>query len=112
SSALGYAVWTSLGNVETVTMTARNYLQMETAANLLRSSLRVVDGKLAAPMGSDINSITGLPDWLSANRTTPWGAPYAYCPYAPGSLSGGSAATIKLGDGNNGYAVGTQEWPT
>jgi len=116
--AVGYGAFSTIRAFETVTMTQRNIAQMEVAVNLVRSSLRTVGGSVAAPMGSQVTipsagtiSVTTLPNWLAGSLVTPWGAPYAYCPYAVTAVPSGTAGSVTYGNGRPGYAVGLASWP-
>lgn len=89
SGAVGYTVLTSVRTTNALSLAERNAARLEMTTTALRQVV-VADGegRLFVPMTTP--SITGdpttrgaLPDWVSGEAVTPWGADYAYCPYAP-----------------------------
>lgn len=100
SGAVGYTILTSVQTTNALSLAERNAARVEMTTTALR---QVVipdgEGRLFVPMGvpsvtGDPTSRTALPDWVSGEAITPWGADYAYCPYAPVAGSGGSAGTV------------------
>jgi hypothetical protein len=108
SGAVGYTIFTSVQVTNALSLAERNASRLE----LTMSALRQVvvpdgEGRIFVPMGvpsisGDPTSRTALPDWVSGEAMTPWGADYAYCPYAPAAGTGGGAATVY---GGVNYAV-------
>lgn len=108
SGAVGYTIFTSVQTTNALSLAERNAARLEMTVSALRQVV-IADGegRLFAPMG--VPSVTGsptsrtaLPDWVSGEAITPWGTDYAYCPYAPVTAPGGSAATVY---GGTSYAV-------
>jgi hypothetical protein len=100
SGAVGYTIFTSVQTTNALSLAERNAARLEMTVSALRQVV-IADGegRLFAPMG--VPSVTGsptsrtaLPDWVSGEAITPWGTDYAYCPYAPVTAPGGSAATV------------------
>jgi hypothetical protein len=114
SGAVGYTVLTSVRTTNALSLAERNAARLEMTTTALRQVV-VADGegRLFVPMTTP--SITGdpttrgaLPDWVSGEAVTPWGADYAYCPYAPVSAPGGTAETVY---GGANYAVNVSSDP-
>ena len=108
SGAVGYTIFTSVQTTNALSLAERNAARLEMTVSAMRQVV-IADGegRLFAPMG--VPSVTGsptsrtaLPDWVSGEAITPWGTDYAYCPYAPVTAPGGSAATVY---GGTSYAV-------
>lgn len=108
SAAAGYGVFSIIAAANTMADVSRNLTRMEMIADLVRNEMRAVnlDGIPYVPVGQTVTwgatSYTGLPGAVGVNRVTPWGAPYAYCPYAEGA---GAGTTVTMGDGTTSYAV-------
>lgn len=118
SGAVGYTILTSVQTTNALSLAERNAARLELAATALRQVVIAdAEGRLFVPMGtpsdpSDPTSRTALPDWVSAEAITPWGAPYAYCPYAPVAGTGGVAGTVYGGSvSGTEYAVSLSAEP-
>lgn len=100
SGAVGYTIFTSVQTTNALSLAERNVARLEMTMSALRQVVIAdADGRLFVPMGvpsisGDPTSRTALPDWVSGEAITPWGADYAYCPYAPVAGTGGTAATV------------------
>ena len=108
-----YTVYTSIRTSEMLTMIGRNASQMDGLAAALRASVRAVSSydpasgsyatRLFLPT-PDVDvpaapTASFVPAWITTASRTPWGAPYAYCAYAPAALGGAlgnAAATTPL----------------
>ena len=108
SGAVGYTILSSVQTTNALSLAERNAARLEMTATALRQVVIAdADGRLFVPMGvpsdgADPTSRTALPDWVSGQALTSWGVDYAYCPYAPVSATGGSAATVY---GGSNYTV-------
>lgn len=100
SGAVGYTILTSVQTTNALSLAERNAARLEMTASALRQVVIAdADGRLFVPMGvpsigGDPTSRTALPDWVSGEAITPWGADYGYCPYAPVTGTGSEAATV------------------
>ena len=114
SAAVGYTIFTSVQTTNALSLAERNAARLEMTASALRQVVIAnAEGGLFVPMGVPSiagvpTSRTALPDWISGEAITPWGIRYAYCPYAPVTASGGSAATVY---GGASYAVTVNDDP-
>lgn len=108
SGAVGYTIFTTVQVTNALSLAERNASRLELTMNALRQvAIADGEGRLFVPMGvpsigGDPTSRTALPDWVSGEAITPWGADYAYCPYAPEAGTGGTGATVY---GGVSYAV-------
>ena len=114
SGAVGYTIFTSVQTTNALSLAERNAARLEMTMSALRQVvIPDAEGRLFVPMGDpsisgDPTSRTALPDWVSGEAITPWGAKYAYCPYAPVAGVGGSADTVH---GGLDYAVSVTSDP-
>ncbi|MFC4236154.1 hypothetical protein ACFOY8_13140 [Thalassospira xianhensis] len=108
-SVVGYAVLSLIHSMQNMLLVTRNADQLEVAADLLRSSMQPIESVLRPPFGTNVEfggkTILSLPSWLGVATRTPWGVPYAYCPYAPDVLATRNDRDVRYGDGTVGYAV-------
>ena len=114
AGAVGYTLLSSVQTANALSLAERNAARLDMTASALRQVVIAnAEGSFFVPMGtpsfpSSVTSRTSLPDWVSGERVTPWGTPYGYCPYAPISSAGGSAATVY---GGANYAVSVSSDP-
>lgn len=100
AGAVGYTLLSSVQTANALSLAERNAARLEMTAGALRQVILVdAEGRFFAPMGTPSipaspTSRTSLPSWVSGENISPWGAPYAYCPYAPVTASGGTPATV------------------
>ncbi len=114
TGAVGYTIFTSVQTTNALSLAERNAARLEMTASALRQVVIAdAEGGLFVPMGTPSvigapTSRTALPDWISGESVTPWGARYAYCPYAPDPKAGGVAGTVY---GGASYAVTVSSEP-
>lgn len=100
AGAVGYTLLSSVQTANALSLAERNAARLEMTTSALKQVIIAdAEGRLFAPMGvpsfpASPTSRTSLPVWVSAERVTPWGTPYGYCPYAPVPGSGGSSETV------------------
>lgn len=100
SGAVGYTIFTSVKTTNALSLAERNAARLEMTMSALRQVIIAdAEGRLFAPMAvpsvsGDPTSRSALPDWVSGEAVTPWGADYAYCPYAPVAGTGGVSGTV------------------
>ena len=114
SGAVGFTILTSVQTTNALSLAERNAARLEMTMSALRQVvIPDAEGRLFVPMGNpsisgEPTSRTALPDWVSGEAITPWGAKYAYCPFAPVAGDGGSADTVH---GGLNYAVSVTSDP-
>lgn len=114
SGAVGYTIFTSVKTTNALSLAERNAARLEMTMSALRQVVIAdSEGRLFVPMAvpsisGDPTSRSALPDWVSGEAVTPWGADYGYCPYAPVAGTGGSADTVY---GGVDYAVNVTSDP-
>lgn len=116
AAAAGYTIVSTLQASNALSLGSRNIARLEQTADALRHVV-VVDpaGGLFVPMAATVPSGSGgegaiLPDWVSGMAITPWGTPFAYCPYGVHSWGPGGTtpATVPYWQGGS-HEVATFE---